>query len=60
LKLLHPSGAFCSYAPSYNGKAERIHREDLKRFYDAHRFYSIVAKGAATPAPCVRSTGSHL
>ena len=28
------------YTPRHNGKVERSHREDQKRFYDRHRFYS--------------------
>ena len=28
------------YTPRRNGKVERSHREDQKRFYDTHRFYS--------------------
>ena len=34
-KLIRP------YTPRHNGKVERSHREDQKRFYDVHRFYSI-------------------
>ena len=33
-KLIHP------YTPRYNGKFERSHREDQKRFYSCHLFYS--------------------
>ena len=33
-KLIKP------YTPRHNGKVERSHREDQKRFYDAHRFWS--------------------
>ena len=29
------------YTPRHNGKVERSHREDQKRFYDTHRFYSF-------------------
>ncbi len=29
------------YTPRHNGKVERSHREDQKRFYDSHRFYSL-------------------
>lgn len=28
------------YTPRHNGKAERSHREDQKRFYSSHSFYS--------------------
>ena len=33
-KLIRP------YTPRHNGKVERSHREDQKRFYSTHRFYS--------------------
>ncbi len=29
------------YTPRHNGKVERSHREDQKRFYDSHSFYSL-------------------
>ena len=35
-KLIRP------YAPPHNGKVERSHREDQKRFYSCHSFYSLV------------------
>ena len=34
-KLIRP------YTPRQNGKVERSHREDQKRFYDTHSFYSL-------------------
>ena len=34
-KLIRP------YTPRHNGKVERSHREDQKRLYDSHRFYSF-------------------
>lgn len=34
-KLIKP------YTPRHNGKVERSHREDNKRFYDTHSFYSL-------------------
>ena len=34
-KLIRP------YTPRHNGKVERSHREDQKRFYNTHRFYSL-------------------
>ncbi|SDN63568.1 integrase core domain-containing protein, partial [Acetanaerobacterium elongatum] len=34
-KLIRP------YTPRHNGKVERSHREDQKRFYDIHHFYSL-------------------
>lgn len=35
LKLIRP------YTPRHNGKVERSHREDVKRFYNYHSFYSL-------------------
>ncbi len=29
------------YTPRHNGKVERSHREDQKRFYSTHQFYSL-------------------
>ena len=34
-KLIRP------YTPRHNGKIERSHREDQKRLYDSHRFFSL-------------------
>lgn len=34
-KLIRP------YTPRHNGKVERSHREDQKRFYEKHSFYSL-------------------
>ena len=34
-KLIRP------YTSRYNGKVERSHREDQKRFYSSHMFYSL-------------------
>ena len=34
-KLIRP------YTPRHNGKGERSHREDQKRFYSCHAFYSL-------------------
>ena len=39
-KLIRP------YTPRHNGKVERSHREDQKRFYDIHRFWSLTDFGA--------------
>ena len=39
-KLIRP------YTPRHNGKVERSHREDQKRFYSDHRFYSLADFGA--------------
>ena len=33
------------YTPRHNGKVERSHRENQKRFYDSHRFYSLADFG---------------
>ena len=35
-KLIRP------YTPRHNGKVERSHREDQKRFYSSHAFYSLL------------------
>ena len=34
-KLIRP------YTPRHNGKVERSHREDQRRFYDSHEFFSL-------------------
>lgn len=34
------------YTPRHNGKVERSHREDQKRFYNCHSFYSFSDFGA--------------
>ena len=34
-KLIRP------YTPRHNGKVERSHREDQKRFYNSHSFFSL-------------------
>ena len=34
-KLIRP------YTPRHNGKVERSHREDQRRLYDSHRFFSL-------------------
>lgn len=39
-KLIRP------YTPRHNGKVERSHREDQKRFYDTHTFFSLADFGA--------------
>jgi len=39
-KLIRP------YTPRHNGKVERSHREDQKRFYDTHSFHSLADFGA--------------
>ena len=40
-----------SYTPRHNGKVERSHREDQKRFYDTHRFYSLADFGGQEASP---------
>ena len=34
-KLIRP------YTPRHNGKVERSHREDQRRLYESHRFFSL-------------------
>ena len=43
-KLIRP------YTPRHNGKVERSHREDQKRFYNSHRFYSLADFGGQLAA----------
>lgn len=43
-KLIRP------YTPRHNGKVERSHREDQKRFYATHRFYSLADFGGQLAA----------
>jgi len=40
-KLEIPHKLIRPYTPRHNGKVERSHREDQKRFYDTHKFYSL-------------------
>ena len=44
-KLIRP------YTPRHNGKVERSHREDQKRFYDTHRFFSLADFGVRLRTP---------
>ncbi len=30
-----------TYTPRHNGKVDRSHRENQRRFYDTHRFYTL-------------------
>lgn len=54
------------YTPRHNGKRERSHREDQKRFYNSHRFFSLADFGAQLAVhqidpmtyPCAHSIGS--
>ena len=39
----------CPYTPHHNGKVERSHREDQKRFYNTHRFFSFADFFLANP-----------
>lgn len=48
-KLIRP------YTPRHNGKVERSHREDQKRFYNTHRFFSLADFGAQLAAHQNRS-----
>ena len=48
-KLIRP------YTPRHNGKVERSHREDQKRFYDSHSFYSLADFGGQLAAYQSRS-----
>ena len=48
-KLIRP------YTPRHNGKVERSHREDQKRFYDKHNFYSLADFGGQLAAHQNRS-----
>ena len=48
-KLIRP------YTPRHNGKVERSHREDQKRLYDTHSFYSLADFGGQLAAHQNRS-----
>lgn len=48
-KLIRP------YTPRHNGKVERSHREDQKRFYSTRRFYSLADFGGQLTAHQSRS-----
>jgi transposase InsO family protein len=48
-KLIRP------YTPRHNGKVERSHREDQKRFYNIRRFYSLADFGVQLAAHQSRS-----
>ena len=53
-KLIRP------YIPRHNGKVECSHREDQKRFYDTHRFYSLADFGGKLPAHQSRSNSRPM
>ena len=48
------------YTPRHNGKVERSHREDQKRFYDTHRFYSLADFGGQLAAHQSRSNSRPM
>ena len=53
-KLIRP------YTPRHNGKVERSHREDQKRFYDTHAFYSLADFGGQLTAHQSRSNNMPM
>ena len=53
-KLIRP------YTPRHNGKVERSHREDQKRFYDSHLFYSLADFDAQLAAHRNRSNNRPM
>ena len=53
-KLIKP------YTPRHNGKVERSHREDQKRFYDTHRFWSRDDFGVQLAAQQSRSNSRPM
>ena len=53
-KLIRP------YTPRHNGKVERSHREDQKRLYDTHRFYSLADFGGQLAAHQSRSNNRPM
>lgn len=53
-KLIRP------YTPRHNGKVERSHREDQKRFYSTHRFYSLADFGKQLAAYRNRSNSKPM
>ena len=53
-KLIRP------YTPRHNGKVERSHREDQKRFYSTHRFYSLADFGKQLAAYQNRSNSRPM
>ena len=53
-KLIRP------YTPRHNGKVERSHREDQKRFYATHRFYSLADFGGQLTAHQSRSNARPM
>ena len=48
------------YTPRHNGKVERSHREDQKRFYNTHRFFSLADFGGELAAHQSRSNSRPM
>ena len=53
-KLIRP------YTPRHNGKVERSHREDQKRFYDSHSFFSLHDFAVQLAAHMTRSNNTPM
>lgn len=53
-KLIRP------YTPRHNGKVERSHREDQKRLYDSHRFFSLADFSAQLATHLLRSNNRPM
>lgn len=53
-KLIRP------YTPRHNGKVERSHREDQRRFYDTHSFYSLADFQAQLNVHLIRSNNRPM
>ena len=53
-KLIRP------YTPRHNGKVERSHREDQKRFYNTRHFYSLADLGEQLAAHLNRSNNMPM
>ena len=53
-KLIRP------YTPRHNGKVERSHREDQRRLYDSHRFFSLDDFGGQLAAHQSRSNNRPM
>ena len=53
-KLIRP------YTPRHNGKVERSHRVDQKRFYTKHKFYSLADLGAQLAVHLGRSNNMPM
>lgn len=53
-KLIRP------YTPRHNGKVERSHREDQRRFYASHRFFSLKDFASQLALHCSRSNNRPM